>query len=101
MKKANTTKARNAVKELTILALLALLAGVIAGCVYLSLSSILGIKFSKLAISFSSLAIGVAIALAVEGVLKGYSFKDIMLKRVFPAIVGIAIAYCFIWAMGL
>ena len=100
MKKANTTKARNAAKELIILVLLALLAGVIAGCVYLSLSSILGIKFSRLMI-FSSTTIGVVTALAVEGVWKGCSFKNIMLKRVFPAIIGIAIAYYFIWTVEL
>ena len=97
MKKANTTEVRNAVKELIILALLALLAGVIAGCVYLSLSSIHGIKVLRLAVSFSSTTIGVVTALAVDGVLKGCSFRDIMLKRVFPAIVGVAIAYYLIW----
>ncbi len=101
MKKANTIKARNAAKELIILALLALLAGVIAGCAYLSLSSIFGIKVTRLAVSFTSTTVGVIIALAVEGVRKGYSFKDITLKRVFPAMVGIAIAYCFICALGL
>ena len=76
MKKANTTKARNAAKELIILVLLALLAGVIAGCVYLSLPNILGIKVSRLAISFASTTIGVATALAVEGVCG----KDVHLK---------------------
>ncbi len=88
------------VRELPFLVLILLLAGTVSGLTYLFLANTLNLKLSKVFVSWSSASVGVSVALGVEGALKKERPKDVLLRRVIPAVVGMSIAYSILALMG-
>jgi uncharacterized membrane protein (UPF0136 family) len=80
-------------------ALMALLAGTVAGVTYLFLTGILNLKLSKGLIGWLSASTGITVAFSVGGVLKKEKPKDVFLKRTIPTLIGISIAYYLIWVV--
>ena len=83
-----------------ILVLVALIAGTVSGLTSLLLFYVIGLNLSRFALRFSAVAVGISVAFAVEGVLRKEPFKHISLK-IFLTLIGVAIAYCFIWWLRL
>jgi len=83
--------------------LMALLAGVVSYITYITLFSLIGNPFGKWirkVLTLFSVSMGITVAFAVEGVLRGEKFKDILLRRIVPAIIGMSLAYYFVWSFG-
>ncbi|WP_192893816.1 hypothetical protein [Methanofervidicoccus abyssi] len=82
------------------LILVALIAGTVSGLTFLLLSYVIGLNLSRFALRFSAVAVGISVAFAVEGILRKEPLKHILLK-IFLTLIGVAIAYCFIWWLKL
>ena len=76
---------------------MALLAGAISGGLFLLLNTY--IEASPRTIAFASASVGATTAFAVEGILRGEPFRDVLLRKMFPSIACFTIAYYLVWIM--
>ena len=81
------------VRRMLFISAIALLAGVISGVTALLLFNIEIPYCTKISIP---VFIGISVALGIEGALRREKPKDILLKKIAPAIVGMTIALYFI-----
>ena len=84
------------VKRMLFVSAMALLAGVISGVTALLLFNIEIPYCTKISIP---VFIGISVALGIEGALRREKPKDILLRKIIPAIVGMTIALYFICMM--
>lgn len=75
---------------------MALVAGVIAGITALLFWNVINVQIPYCLRIFLPSSTGLCVALMIEGVLRGESWKSILLRKVIPALIGLSIAYYFI-----
>jgi hypothetical protein len=78
-----------------VLIFIAIVAGVISGGLFLLLNAY--IEVSPRTIAFASASVGATTTFAVEGILRGEPFRDVLLRKMFPSIACFTIAYYLIW----
>ena len=84
------------VKRMLFVSAMALLAGVISGVTALLLSSVANIEIPYCTKISIPVFIGVSVALGIEGALRREKLRDILLRKIIPAIIGMTIALYFI-----
>ena len=81
------------VRRILFISAMALLAGVISGVTALLLFNIEIPYCTKISIP---VFIGISVALGIEGALRREKPKDILLRKIIPAIIGMTITFYFI-----